>query len=75
MPGAEGRPGKLSSPKTELALFDLETDIGEAHNVAAQNEEVVVRLTALAEMARADLGDTITKRVGTGVRAAGQLKK
>ena len=75
VPGAEGRPGKLSSPKTELALFDLETDIGEAHNVAAQNEGVVVRLTALAEMARADLGDTITKRVGTGVRAAGQLKK
>ena len=73
-PGRDGRPGKLAFPKTELALFDLDADIGEIHNVAIQNAEVVARLTVISDKARAELGDSLTKQMGTAIRAAGQLK-
>ena len=43
-----------------------ETDVGERHDVAADHPEVVERLTALAERARAELGDH--DRIGSGVR-------
>jgi arylsulfatase A len=73
LPGENGLPGKLSQPKTELALYDLENDIGELDNVSAQNPEAVAKLTALAEVARDDLGDALTKRVGKNLRPAGRL--
>ncbi|HEY5315910.1 MAG TPA: sulfatase-like hydrolase/transferase, partial [Pirellulales bacterium] len=53
------------------ALFNLKDDVGETHDVAAQHPDVVKRLLALAEAARADLGDGLTNRVGSGVRPAG----
>ena len=71
-PGADGRPGKISQHKTDLALYDLEADVSESNNVAAQNPEVVAKLTTLAEIARDDLGDSLTKRQGSGIRPAGQ---
>ncbi len=58
--------GELLEPVKELELYNLETDIGERDNVAAQNPEVVERLTALADKARAELGDY--DRIGSGVR-------
>ncbi len=73
LPGENGLPGKLSQPKTELALYDLENDIGELDNVSVQNPEVVAKLTAFAEVARDDLGDALTKRVGKNLRPAGRL--
>ena len=57
--------------KAEAALYDLDTDAGETRNVAAQNPEAVRRLTALAEKARADLGDV--DRPGKGQRPAGRF--
>lgn len=56
-----------------LSLFDLSTDQGEAKNVADANPEVVQRLLTLIESARADLGDSLTKRTGSGVRPCGKL--
>jgi arylsulfatase len=41
----------------ELSLYDLETDIGETTNVAAEHPHVLVRLRQLAHQARMDLGD------------------
>lgn len=58
--------GELLEPVTELSLYNLETDIGEQNNVAAENPDAVARLTALADRAREELGDY--DRIGTGVR-------
>lgn len=73
--GTDGLPGKAEQRSTELALYDLETDVGESRNVAAEHPDVVARLTALADAARAELGDASRKIRGTGVRAAGQLRE
>jgi arylsulfatase A-like enzyme len=56
----------------ELSLFDLSRDIGEKTNVAAQHPDIVERLTKLAQTMRADLGDTLTKTKGNGVRVVGR---
>ena len=47
-------------------LVDLEIDVGETKNVAAQNPDVVANLTKLAEGMRKDLGDF--DHVGTNMR-------
>ncbi len=52
-----------------LKLFNLAKDIHEDHNVASQNPDVVQKLLAHAEAARADLGDV--DREGKGQRKAG----
>jgi arylsulfatase A len=54
-------------------LYDLRADIGETTNVAERYPEVVKRLLNYAEQARADLGDSLTKRKGTGLREPGRL--
>jgi arylsulfatase A-like enzyme len=58
---------------TPAALYDVRTDPGETQDLAAGHPDVVRRLQALAEKARADLGDTLTGRKGTGVRPPGKL--
>lgn len=72
-PGANGLPGAQETKSIGLALFDLDADIGETTNLAEQNPAVVQRLERLAESARADLGDRLTGRVGTGTREPGRL--
>jgi arylsulfatase A-like enzyme len=58
--------------KIGLELFNLKDDIGESKNVAAQHPEIVRRLEAFAEQARLELGDSLTKRKGKGIRPAGK---
>lgn len=53
--GKKGSSGQQAS--AALRLYDLEADLGEEHDLAAQQPEIVQRLTAAAERARADLGD------------------
>ena len=55
--------------KTELQLYNLAKDIGESKNVAADNPKIVKQLLALANDARADLGDV--NRPDKGQRKAG----
>jgi hypothetical protein len=55
------------------ALYDLRTDPGETRDVSAGHPDVVRRLQSFAEKARADLGDTLTGRKGSGVRSPGRL--
>ena len=53
-------------------LYDLHADIGETTNVADRHPQVVARLEALIEVARADLGDG--ERRGANVRLPGFVK-
>jgi arylsulfatase A len=72
-PGRDGTPGGYSQLECGLELYDLENDVGEQRNVIDQHPDVVKRLQALAEKARNDLGDSLTKREGKNTRPAGKL--
>ncbi len=78
-PGNDGYPGKapenVSYPQ---ALYDLRRDPGERYDVQSTYPAIVEELQKIAEEARQDLGDDLTKRVGRNVREAGlsaQAKK
>lgn len=71
--GAEGVPGKSKLAKTEHELYDLKSDRSERQNLFQQHPEVVDRLRKIADVARADLGDTLTKTMAAGVRKHGTL--
>ena len=71
--GTGGTPAKYSQARIELALFDLENDIGETTNVAAQYPKIVERIKQLASEARIDLGDSRTKLQGQGTRPPGRI--
>jgi arylsulfatase len=74
-PGQDGTPGKYRPLPVGKELYDLTTDRAESRDVAAEHPEIVARLEALAERARAELGDSLTKREGAGVRPAGSLRE
>ncbi|MEZ6064368.1 MAG: sulfatase [Planctomycetaceae bacterium] len=61
-PGRDGKPAGYTEGHTEQALYNLREDIGEQSNVAAEHPEQVQRLEALAEAARAELGDSRLNR-------------
>jgi len=71
-PGRDGYPGPYAFPVVPDALYDMETDVGERTDVAAEHPDVVVRLDALAEGARRALGDRLRARVGEEVRSPGR---
>jgi arylsulfatase A len=71
--GTGGQPAPYAAAKTGSELYDLESDVGEKKDVAAAHPDVVRRLEALAEKARADLGDSLTGRTGSGVREPGRV--
>ena len=54
-------------------LYDLETDIGEANDVAAAHPEIVAELLEHLERARLDLGDGVTETTGSGCRPIGRV--
>jgi arylsulfatase A-like enzyme len=72
-PGRDGMPGPYATIETGLELYDLVADIGETRDVAAGQPEVVAALERVAEEARAELGDTLTGRKGSGEREPGRL--
>ena len=69
----DGIPIKYSNVKVGLELYDLEADAGETRNVAEKHPDVVQRLEAWAEQARAEMGDSLTNRIGKGVREPGRV--
>ncbi len=71
--GTGGIPAKYEQAKIGVALFDLETDIGEQRDVAAEHPDIVARLQQLAEQMRRDLGDSLQKTTGAGRRAPGKV--
>lgn len=73
-PGAGGKPGGTRPEAVGIALYDLKNDLGETTDVAANHPKVVARLLAHAQAARAELGDKLTGRKGSGVRPAGWVE-
>jgi len=71
--GTGGRPAPYIEGTTSLALYDLESDVGETKDVSAEHQDIVARLEKLAQAAREDLGDTLTKSKGKNVRPPGKL--
>ena len=72
-PGADGKPAGYTQIMSGLELYDLNSDVGETTNVAAEHPDVVKRLQSLAEQARDDLGDSLTEREGQNRRPPGRL--
>ena len=72
--GTGGIPAKYEQASVAApALYNLRTDRAETSDVANAHPQVVQRLLAFAEKCRADLGDTLTKRTGAGVREPGRV--
>jgi arylsulfatase/arylsulfatase A len=71
--GRDGKPVKYVQKETGLALYDLEADPGETTDVAKQHSDTVEKLKALADKEREELGDSVTKRQGKGVRKPGTV--
>jgi arylsulfatase A len=67
-PGKGGTPGKYAKLTVGLELYDLKSDVGETKNLAAQRPEVVRQLEEKAERFREELGDSLQKRAGRGIR-------
>ncbi len=63
-----------SKDAPDRALFNLEKDIAEQHNVIDQHPDVVDRLEKLLDAARRDIGDDLTNSPGDGVRKPGVVK-
>jgi arylsulfatase len=75
LPGNDGFPGTTTSDNAiPLALYDLRRDPSERYDVKKLYPEIVSELKRLAEMAREDLGDDITKRTGKNLRPPGTAK-
>ena len=70
--GTGGIPAKYEQARIDVALFDLENDISEQHDVAAEHPDVVATLQQLADQMRQDLGDSLQKTPGTGRRPPGK---
>lgn len=70
--GKDGTPGRYRQLPVGLELYNLRDDIGEANNLAESRPEIVARLQALAEIAREDMGDSLTRRPGKGRRPPGK---
>jgi arylsulfatase A-like enzyme len=63
--GKDGQPGLYKNIKAGQELFNLENDLSEKTDVAAQRPDVVRRLEMLADQMRADLGDSLRKKAGS----------
>lgn len=74
-PGSDGWPGPTGTEKIEtMQLYDLRRDPGEQYDVSQWYPEKVKELLELAERARADLGDDLTQRPGSGRRKPGSIQ-
>jgi len=74
IPGKDGTPGSYEQQRLPMSLYNLENDPEEKANLADTEPAVVSRLMKYVEQARQDLGDSLTKQNGSGVREPGRLK-
>ncbi|GAB6121514.1 sulfatase family protein [Dysgonomonas termitidis] len=74
LPGNDGFPGIRGRSRISVSLFDMRRDPGEQYNVADLYPDAVKRLSAVADSARTDLGDNLTKREGENRRPHGSIE-
>jgi arylsulfatase A-like enzyme len=72
--GIEGLGGKIGRVEIPMALYDLAHDPGEAYDVQALYPEMVKKINTIADAARDDLGDGLTKHTGKNIRPAAVVK-
>ncbi len=73
-PGKDGLPGEYRMiDMEEIELYNVENDISETTNVAAENPEIVLEIQLLANDMRYRLGDSLLELKGSETREAGQL--
>ncbi|MFN8355055.1 MAG: sulfatase [Spirosomataceae bacterium] len=75
LPGQDGFPGPYRTDTIKMALYDLRRDPGERYDVQSQYPTMVAKLLLMAERAREDLGDDITKRIGKNNRPSGMINR
>ena len=74
--GKDGLPAKYEQKKMAAPeLFDLQNDPSETNNIAGTQPEISTRLLTFAEKTRAELGDSLEKRTGSGNREPSRLSK
>jgi arylsulfatase len=72
--GENGRPAAYTQVVvTKPELYDLRNDIGETTDLSSKEPGVLAEMLQHAEAARSELGDSLTKREGAGVRPAAQV--
>lgn len=72
----DGLPVKYTHIRLEQEqLFDLSTDPGETEDLHTDFPQVVKMLQEFAEKARSDMGDQLTKRIGSGSREPGRISE
>lgn len=74
-PGHGGRRGETMTVALEMALYDLEEDPAESVDLSRAFPQIVAALSALAEVARKDLGDSLRQRIGEGIRPCAVAKR
>lgn len=73
-PGKDGMPGGVNENFSYPGgLYDLRRDPGERYNVTESYPEIVAELEKMANEAREDLGDDITKNPGKNRREPGRI--
>ncbi len=73
LPKNDGHPGPYNTITIGLELYDLRRDPGEEYNVIEMHPKIAQEILQLAEIARDDLGDNLTGRVGRNIRKHGTL--
>jgi arylsulfatase A-like enzyme len=63
----------IKSPYYNEALYDLEEDISERHNVINENPEIVASIEQIMDQCRLDLGDDLEGIQGKNCRPAGKV--
>jgi arylsulfatase A-like enzyme len=71
--GSGGAKGRTAEARIELALFDLERDVGETTNVIDEHPKVVPGLLTFIKQGRAELGDRLIDTPGSGAREPGRV--
>ena len=73
-PGHSGHRGVTMAVEQPLALYNLEETPDESVDVASRYPQIVAALSALAEVARKDIGDSLQNKAGGNIRPCAVVK-